>query len=149
MNAGDGATVVQAHVQAVRVENSYDLRVETVVAVVGKREGFGKPLGLVIDAARPDGVDVPPVRFLLRVLERIAVHLGGRCDHEYEARALGQCECQRVVCAEGSDFECLNRKFEVIDGTCGAGPVQHEVDVTIDVDMMSHVVPYQIERPVL
>ena len=52
------------------------------------------------------------------------------------------------MCAEGSNFERLNRKLKVVGGTCGAGPVQHEVDGAADVDMMSHVVFDEIERQI-
>ena len=52
------------------------------------------------------------------------------------------------MCAERSNFERLNRKLKVVGGTCGAGPVQHEVDGAGDIDVMRHVVFDEIERPV-
>ena len=78
----NGPAVIQAHPRPVRVEDSDDLRVHAVVAVIGHRHRFGKALGFVVDAARADRVHVAPVGLLLRMLERIAVHLGGRREHE-------------------------------------------------------------------
>ena len=57
-------------------------------AVLRHREGLGEALGLVVDAARPDGVDVAPVRLGLGVHRRVAVHLARR--GEDEARAMLQ-----------------------------------------------------------
>ena len=98
MNAGHGAAVAQPHARAVGVEDADDLRVDAVKAVVGHRHRLGEALGLVVDAARADRVDVAPVGLLLRVLERVAVDLGRRGEHEPRLLRLRQAE--RVVRAE-------------------------------------------------
>ena len=82
-------------------------------AVVGHRHGLGEALGLVVDAARPDRVDVAPVVLALRVHERIAVDLRGRGEQEAGALGLGQAE--RVVGAERADLQRLDRQLEVVD----------------------------------
>ena len=132
------AAVVQAHARAVGVEDADDLRVDPVVAVVGHRHRFGEALGLVVDAARADRVDVAPVGFLLRVLERIAVDLGGRGDDEPRVLRLGQAE--RLVRAERADLQRRDRQLEVVDRAGRAGPVQHAVDRAVDVDVVRDVV---------
>src|SRR4029450_7288755 len=74
---GDRAAVLDAHARAVGVEDPHDARLELVVAVVGHGDGLGEALGLVVDAARPDRVDVAPVVLALRWPERVPVSLGG------------------------------------------------------------------------
>ena len=104
----DGAAVVQAHPRTVGVEDPHDLRVQPVVAVVGHRHRFGEALGLVVDAARADRVHVAPVGLLLRMLERIAVHLGGRREHEpwrpspWPGRAPCACRARRPSASESA-----------------------------------------------
>jgi hypothetical protein len=134
----DGAAVVDAHPRTVGVEDPHDLRVHAVVAVIRHRHRLGEALRFVVDAARPDRVDVAPVGFRLRMLERIAVDLRGRRDHE--ARPLRFREAERLVRAERADLERRNRQLEVVDRACRAGPVQHEVDRPVDVDVVRDVV---------
>ena len=74
-----------------------------MVAVVGHRHGLGEPLGLVVHAARPDGVDVAPIVFLLRMHEGVAVALAGGGEQERRALVLG--EAQGVMRAQGADFQ--------------------------------------------
>ena len=101
------AAVADAHARAVGVEDADDLGVELVIAAIRHRHRFGKPLGFVVDAARANRVDVAPVGFLLRMLERIAVDLGGRGDHEHRASSpwpgRAPCACRaRRLSASGS-----------------------------------------------
>src|SRR5262245_25397832 len=65
----DRAPVVRAHPRPVRVEDAHDRRVDALLAVIGHREGLGVALRFVVHTARPDGVDVAPVRLRLRVHE--------------------------------------------------------------------------------
>ena len=57
------AAVVQPHPRAVGVEDADDARLDLVLAVIGHRQRLGEALGLVVAAARADGVDVAPVFF--------------------------------------------------------------------------------------
>ena len=57
---GDDAAVVGAHAGAVGVEDADDAGFKMVEAVVGHDDGFGEALGFIVDAARPDWVDVSP-----------------------------------------------------------------------------------------
>ena len=109
-----------------------------MIAVIGHRHRFGEALRLVVDAARAHRVDVAPVGLLLRMLERIAVDLGGRREHERRALGLGQPE--RLVRAERADLQRRDRQLEIVDRAGRAGPVQHEVHRAVDVDVVGDVV---------
>ena len=88
-------------------------RVDALLAVVGHRQRLGVALGLVVDAARADRVDVAPVGLGLRVHLRVAVDLAGR--GEQEARALALRQAERVVRAVGADLERVQRQPQVVD----------------------------------
>ncbi len=137
------APVLHPHARAVGVEDADDLRVDAVEPVVGHRHRLGEPLRLVVDAARADGVDVAPVGLLLRVLERIAVDLGGGRDHE--GRALGLRQAERLVRAERADLQRLDRQLEVVHRAGGAGPVQHVVHRAVHLDVVRDVVADELE----
>ncbi len=138
-----GAAVTDAHARTIGVEDADDLGVDLVEAAVRHRHRFGEPLGFVVDAARPDRVDVAPVGFLLRMLERIAVDLGGRGDHERRALRLG--EAERLVRAERADLQRRDRQLEVVDRAGRARPVQHVVHGAVDVDVVGDVVADELE----
>ena len=59
-----------------------------MLAAVVKRQALGGALPLVVAGALADGVDVAPVGLGLRVLERVAVDLGGGGEEEAGAGAL-------------------------------------------------------------
>ena len=139
----NGAAVAQPHARAVGVEDADDLRVDAVGPVVGERDRLGESLRLVVHAARPDRVDVAPVGLALRMLERIAVDLGRRGEHERAPFGLGQPE--RIVRAERSDLERLDRQLEVVDRARRTGPVQHVVDRAVDVDVARDVVADELK----
>ena len=49
---GQNPAVVEPHPRAVGVEDPDDPRVDAVEAVIGHGDGFGKPLGLIVDSPR-------------------------------------------------------------------------------------------------
>src|SRR5215210_2223026 len=109
----DRAPVVRAHARPVGVEDADDRGVHALLLVVRHRQRLGVALRLVVDAARPDRVDVAPVALGLRVDLRIAVHLARR--GEEEARALELGEPERVVRAVRADLERVQRLPQVVD----------------------------------
>ena len=145
MKFGTARPSRSAHARAVGVEDADNLGVHAVVAVVGDGHRLGEPLGLVVDAARPDRVHVAPVRLTLRVLQRVAVDLGGRRQHE--PRALGLGEAQGLVRAEGAHLQRLNRQFEVVDRARRARPVQDDIHGAVHVDVVGDVVFDEDEVP--
>ena len=83
-----------------------------MLAVIGHRHRLGEALGLVVAAARADGVDVAPVFLRLRMHERVAVNFRGRGNQE--ARALFHGQAERFVCAKRADLERLDREIQII-----------------------------------
>ena len=83
---------------------------------------LGETLGLVVNAARPDGVDVAPIALRLRMDQRIAVALRGRGEEEGRLLRLGQAE--RVVRAVRADLQRRDRVLEVIDRAGRRGEVE-------------------------
>ena len=89
-----------------------DLDGDAVGPVVGHRHGLRVALGLVVDAARADGVDVAPVLLGLRMDQWVAVDLGrGR---EQEPGALRLREPQRVEGTERADLERVDGMRQIV-----------------------------------
>ena len=82
------APVVERHARAVGVEDAAHAHVEPVLAAVVEGQTLGRALALVVAGALADRVDVAPVGLRLRVLERVAVDLGGGGEEEAGAGAL-------------------------------------------------------------
>ncbi|MDE2237079.1 MAG: ATP-dependent DNA helicase RecQ, partial [Elusimicrobia bacterium] len=72
-----GPAVVLAHARPVGVEDAHDAHRHPVGAMVGHGHGLREALGLVVDAARADGVDVSPIGLALGGDQRVSVDLGG------------------------------------------------------------------------
>src|SRR5687767_11261188 len=60
-------TIVQPHARSIRVENAHNPRLHSMLAVVGHGQRFGESFGFVVAATRPNGVDIPPIIFGLRM----------------------------------------------------------------------------------
>ena len=121
------AAVAQTHPRAISVEDSHDPGVYAMVAVICHRDCFRESFRLVVNAARPDRVHIAPIIFLLRMLERIAIHL--RCGSENECGVFVLGQTQRVVRAERADFECRDREFQIINGTGRRGEVKNIINL--------------------
>ena len=126
----DRAAVVRAHPRPVGVEDPDDRGVDALLAVVGHRQRLGVALGLVVDAAGPDRVDVAPVGLALGVLLGISVDLAGRGQQEPRPVLLGQPE--RVVGAVGPDLERVQGKPQIVDRRRRRRQVIDEVDRLVD-----------------
>ena len=100
-------------------------------------------LGLVVAPAKTHAIDVAPVRLLLGVFERVAVHLAGARQQILGAVRLG--ETERVVGAQRADLERRDRVFEVIDRAGRAGEVQHDVEFVLHPERGRDVVPDELE----
>jgi hypothetical protein len=135
---GHDTAVVQAHARAIGIEDAHDARLQAVVAVVGHRHCLGKALGLVVDAARADGVDVAPVALRLRVHLRVAVDLRGGGEEVARTLVLGQTQC--VVGSQRADLERRDGMLQVVVGAGRGSEVQHGVERAIDVDVLADVV---------
>ena len=134
---GHHAAILEPHARAVGVEDADDLRVDLVIAMIGHGHRLGETLGFVVDAARPDGIDVAPVFLGLRMDERVAVAFGGGGEQEPRALCLGQAE--RVVRAERTDLERLDRQLEIIDRAGRRGEVENIVHRAGEIDELRHI----------
>ena len=69
------------HPGAVGVENTPNLDVYSMLAVIIKKQGFSASFALVIARTRANGVHIPPVGLCLRMDLWIAINLtGGRLE---------------------------------------------------------------------
>ena len=75
--------------------------------------------------------------------EGVAVHLRG--GGEQEARALRLRQPERLVGAEGADFQGRDRMLEVVHRTRRAREVQDGVQGPLDLDEVRHVVQDELE----
>ena len=73
----DETAVVGLKPRSVGVEDSDQVRVDSVIAVVRRYGRLGKALGFVIYRARADGIHVAPVGLYLRMNEGVTIALGG------------------------------------------------------------------------
>src|SRR5262249_37884947 len=80
--SGYGTAIIWPHSRAVTIEDPSNPGVRPKPIAVTGRQGFGKPLPLVIHTAWSDGVDIAPIAFRLWVDLRIAVYLGCGCQDE-------------------------------------------------------------------
>src|SRR5207342_436837 len=119
-------------------EDPDDLGIYTVVAVIRRRHGLGKALRFVVDTPGADRIHVPPVRLLLRMLQRISVHF--RRGRQNEARLFLFGEAERLVRAQRSNLERGNWQLEIVDRARRARPVQYGVDRALDEDVVRDVV---------
>ncbi len=138
MKAGHHASVAQAHAGSVGVEDANDLGVDPMVAVVSHGDGLGEALGLIINAARADRVDVAPVILLLRMDQGIAVAFGS--GREEKGRPFGLGQAQRVMGAEGADFQGRDRQLEIIDRAGGRREMKDVIKFLLrDIDVIGDV----------
>ncbi len=127
---GDDAAVVGLEPRAVGVEDADQVGIDAVVAVIGHDGGLGEALGLVVDGARADGIDVAPVGLDLGMDLGIAVALrGGGVEI---AGAVFAGEVEGVDGAGGADEQGLDAEAGVVDGAGRRGEVEDEVDVARD-----------------
>ncbi len=100
-----------------------------MVAVIRHRHRFGETFGFIINAARPDGVNIAPVIFFLRVHQRIAVAL--RCRREDERRLFVFGQSERVVRPKCADLQRRNRQLQIINRACRRREMKHVVDLFV------------------
>src|SRR4029453_16342231 len=130
--------VVEPHWRPERVEDPHDASVDPVGTVVRHGHRLAEPLGLVIDSARADRIDMAPVVLAWGVHEGVAVDFRSRGEQEARALRFGHAQC--VMRTEGADFQGLNGQLEVVEGRCRAGEVKHPVEMPIEADVLGYVV---------
>ena len=111
--------------------------------MVGHGERLLEAFGLVVYAARADGVHIAPVGLCLRVHRGIAVHLRGRGNQN--PRLLGQGQAQTIVGAQGTYFQRLDGNLQVVYGRRRRCKVKDVVQRTVQVDVRADVVVHKGE----
>ena len=106
--------------------------------MVGHGHRLGESFGFIVNAARADRIDVAPVFFALRPHQRIAVNFRRRS--EQIDRAFGLCQAERVMGAQGADFQSRNRQFQIIHRTRRRGEMQDIVQRLRHFDIAADVV---------
>src|ERR671925_338716 len=140
-----GTAVAAAHAGAVRVEDADDLDGHTVRPVVGHHHRLRVPLGLVVDAARPDGVHVPPVRLGLRVNLWVPVDLRRR--RQEQTRMLRLRQPQRAERPQRPDLQRLDRIRQIVRRRRRRRQVEDPIEIAVDVEVVRHVVLLESEPP--
>lgn len=115
------ASIVDVHPRSVGVEDSGDANLKAFLLGVGVRQRLRHPLSLVVAGARPDWVDVAPVRLRLRMDGRVAVDLTGGGDQNATGDPL--CKAQHVDRSHGVRLDRLNRIEHVVRRTGRTGQV--------------------------
>src|SRR5690606_25961576 len=95
--------------------------------VIRHRQGLGKALRFIVHAARTNRIHIAPVRFRLRMDERISVHLAG--GREHEAGILGLRDTERVMRSQRTNLERWYGVLEIVHRACRAGKVQHALQL--------------------
>src|SRR5215467_8974004 len=70
-------SVISPHTGAECVEDPHNPRIDPVIPMVGHRHSLRKPFRLVVDSARTDRINIPPIGLRLRIHEWITVNFGG------------------------------------------------------------------------
>ena len=115
--------IVDLHPRPVRIEDSQNSRVQTMIAVIRHRYRFGKALRLVIHRSRSDRIHISPIVFRLRMHQRIPVALRRRCHHEF--RAAPQRRFERFKRPIRSHPQSCDSVFGIVHGACRTREVKH------------------------
>src|SRR5881409_1418518 len=128
----DHASVIRSHAWSIRIKNTDDARIQPVIAMVGHRHRLAEAFGFIIDAARTDRVDIAPIRFRLRVDQRVAIHF--RRAGQQKAGILGFRQAQRFVRPQRTDLQGRDRKFKIVLRTGRRSEMEHRIKRPIHVD---------------
>jgi len=122
---GYHAPIVRVHARPEGVEDAHDADGHAVLARVAVAERLAKPLALVVARPRAHRVHVSPIVLRLRVVLRVAVHLGG--GREQQARPVALGELQHVSCAFAIRLNRAHHIALIQRRRCGAGQMVNHV----------------------
>jgi hypothetical protein len=111
----------------ISVEDTDEVGVYAVVAVVCGDGSLREALGFIVDGARADGIDAAPIGFDLGVDLGVAVALGG--GRVEEASVVFAGEVQGVDGACRTDEESFGAEASVVGGAGGRGEVEDIIDL--------------------
>ncbi|OQA17906.1 MAG: hypothetical protein BWY63_02219 [Chloroflexi bacterium ADurb.Bin360] len=131
------APIIKAHTWTIRVEDTHDARVHIVIAVICHRKGLSKTLTFIIDPTRTDRIYITPVIFRLRMHQWITIDFRSGCQQE--TRLLGERQSKRVMSAQCTHFQSLNRVMQIIHRTGQRSQMKHHIQMSSDVDIVGNV----------
>src|SRR5258706_6786355 len=99
--------------------------------------GFGITLGLIVDTARTDRIDMARICFRLRRHFWVTVAFARGSEEEFGV--LGESEAECVVSTERTHFQGLNGHFQVIDGAGRRSKVQDVINGSGNIDVIGDV----------
>ena len=138
---GHHAPIGRVHPGAVGVEDARDPDIDAVLAVVVEKQRLGAALAFVIAGAGADRVHIAPVVLLLRVGQRVAIHLAGRGLENARAAAPG--EIEHVDGAVHGGLHGLHGVVLVVDRARRAGEVEDAVH--LQAQRLRHIVADELE----
>ena len=141
---GDDPAVAGPKPGPVGVEDPDDPDVGAVGPVPGHGEGLGETLGLVVDAAGPDRVHVPPVGLGLGMDGGVAVDLAGGGQDEPGPVVLGQ--LQSVAGPLAAHGQSLEGTGQIVGRRGRAGEMEDGVHRTVDVEGHADVGHQELEE---
>ena len=112
------ASVIQSHARAIRIKNSHDARVHTVIPVIGHGDRFGKSFSLRRKRrAEHHGIYVAPISF--RLWSHVRIPVTFRRGRHQKFRALRSTQVPaRCACQVKADFQRRNRMLQIIHRAC-------------------------------
>ena len=137
------AAVVESHARPVGIEDAHNARFQSVVPMIGHRNGFLEPFGFVVNASWANGVDMAEVLFVLGVHFRVAIDFAGGSDGYTGAFVFSQTKA--IVHTKRSYLERLDGDFQVINGRRRRGKMQDVVQIALNVDVFGDVVVVKSE----
>ncbi len=117
-----------------------------MIAVKSHGDRFREALGFVVDRAWANGIHVAPVRFFLRMLQRIAVAL--RRGRDEILRTVLERDLEGMESSQRTDFQRGNAVNRVIHRAGGTGEVEDEID-RADVEGLADIFIYKIKSGVI
>jgi hypothetical protein len=129
------------HAGTIGVEDTNNLDVNSVLAVIVEEESFGTSLSFIIAGTWSDGIDIAPVLLRLRVNCGIAIDLACRGLEDSALQAF--CKPQHVDCSMHRGLRCLHRIVLIVNGGCWTGKV---VDfIYLNKQRKAHIVTKKLE----
>src|SRR5579883_3570861 len=129
------------HARPVGVEYPGYLNLQSVLAIIVEKQGFGAPLSLIIAGTRPYWIDIAPVHLRLRVHSRVAIDLTRGSLKDPALEPLSQ--TQHVDCSVHGGLGCLHRVVLIMNRRGRAREVVYFI--RLDVERKCHIVTQKFE----
>jgi len=106
-------TVIDGHIRPIGIKDADNFSFQLPLPMVVHEKRFGCPLALVIATAETDRIHISPIRFRLRMDERIAIHFTGRSLQNTGTLFFRQ--VQHIDSPQDRGLDRLNRIMLIVD----------------------------------